>query len=528
MKKVGIMTLYYKTYNYGAQLQAYALQKAVEYLGYECEQICYKWYNSHIEQFYSQQKDSTDKFREFAYSIPHSKRIYSPENIYESNEEYDIFITGSDQVWGVVDSMPYYLLPHMALSFATEDKIKFSYAASIGNAALTEDRKAPLKYWLNELDEVSIREQSALPVISEITEKSVTSVLDPVFLLEVRAWEKIADAPIGNEKYIFVYNILNNPELEKTAKDLSEKTSLPIKTVSYFYGVSAGPLEFVGLIRNAEYVISDSFHGTVFSIIFGKQFYTFPIDKVYSEYSKNIRITDLLSKFGLSDRFVEEEKRVDFSNIINYDKTKSLIEIERNKSLGFLRCSLSINKADNKINDYVRKNNKDYEIPFCSDYIQALCVVNEKELNGCKKLICKKDNNLDLINRLLWIEHTRYSIYVKLLKYQMYGCFIDDEPFVTSNVIIYGAGKIGRVIAECSQNIVKCFADRSKQINNCAGYPVYRFGSPELESVIKQAPDTTFIITPVWDYEDIMYNIRDSYPDIKIISAEKLVEKIWE
>ena len=853
MKKVGIMTLYYKTYNYGAQLQAYALQKAVEYLGYECEQICYKWYNSHIEQFYSHQKDNTDKFREFAYSIPHSKRIYSPENIHEANEEYDIFITGSDQVWGVVDSMPYYLLPQMALSFADEDKVKFSYAASIGNAALTEDRKAPLKYWLPKLDAISVREQSAVHVISEIAEKTVASVLDPVFLLKPEDWEMIAADPIDNEKYIFVYNILNNPKIDKTAKDLSEKTSLPIKTISYSNGVSAGPREFVGLIRNAEYVISDSFHGTVFSIIFGKQFYTFPIDKIHSEYSRNIRITDLLVKFGLSDRFVQSESKFDLSAVINYEHVRPILEKEVKSSSDFLRHSLAIEKniddsvvphskcfscgvcklicpkkcismkkdrlgfsypvidnekcikcnlcrtrcpailkeqsvenlnicyaAINK-NEQVRKDSSsggafsafahyvldndgvvfgaryDDNFDVVHDYAETLedvkkfmhskysqsdlkntfreteeflkkgrivlftgcgCQINalktylEKEYDNlytvdlvcigvtspsCRRMyieelkkdygkivdlnertkklgfvsppqtpnfiscttqfntqnaeiiypakydlykntrynwfkdicmhcpvrnknhlsdisigdlygelapqydngngnslviarshrglnlikycksylditeieyevvrnsngrietdilpplwrnyiqavaenltfrsvyyenhLCQSEYSTDKTNRLLWIEHTRSSLYTKFLKYQMYNCLIDDEPFLTKNVIIYGAGKIGKMIADCSQNIVKCFADRSEQIKSCAGYPVYRFGSLELETVVKKNPDITFIITPVWDYEDIMYSIKDAYPDANILTAEKLVEKIWE
>ena len=115
-----------------------------------------------------------------------------------------------------------------------------------------------------------------------------------------------------------------------------------------------------------------------------------------------------------------------------------------------------------------------------------------------------------------------------MLKYQMYGCYIDDEPFLNESVIIYGAGKIGKLIAESSKEIVKCFADRSENIRSCEGYPVYRLESKEIADIVSQYPSTAFIITPVWDFEDIMYSIYDLYPEVKIVSAEKLVDKIWE
>ncbi|MDR0920707.1 MAG: polysaccharide pyruvyl transferase family protein, partial [Oscillospiraceae bacterium] len=278
MKKIGIMSLYYKTYNYGAQLQAYALQKAIEKLNFKCEQICYKWQNSDIEYFYSTQTGNLDKFRSFSFNIPHSKKVYDPSNIHEANNEYDIFVCGSDQIWGVVNSMPKYVVPHMCLSFTDEDKIKFSYAASFGSAKLTTNQIPILKYWGSKLDNISMREQSAVTQISEITEKEVTSVLDPTLLLDRKEWESLINSEIYEENYIFVYNIGENLELDQTAKLLSEKTGYIIKTVSYSESDEAGPIEFLNLIKNAKYVLSNSFHGTCFSIIFEKQFYTFPVD----------------------------------------------------------------------------------------------------------------------------------------------------------------------------------------------------------------------------------------------------------
>ena len=126
MKRVGILTLYYKTYNFGAQLQAYALQKAIQMKGYECEQIRFIWSIEQTRFNYDTASVDQEAFEIFAQQIPHSRKIYTPENLDEANEEYDIFVCCSDQIWGIRESMPVYVLPQMLLSFVQKNKKKIA------------------------------------------------------------------------------------------------------------------------------------------------------------------------------------------------------------------------------------------------------------------------------------------------------------------------------------------------------------------------------------------------------------------
>ncbi|MDR0918713.1 MAG: polysaccharide pyruvyl transferase family protein [Oscillospiraceae bacterium] len=846
--KIGIMSLYYKTYNYGAQLQSYALQKAVHSLGFDSELIRYNWQNADIENFYQTRFNNIDKFREFSFSIPHSTKLYDPKNIHQSNADYDIFICGSDQIWGVTQSMPRYILPHMCLSFTDEEKVKFSYGASFGGAKITTDRIPIFKYWGSKLDTISMREQSAVQYIEDITGKSAVSVLDPTFLLERTEWESLINSDTDDEDYIFVYNIGGNRELEKAATTLSEKIGCTVKTIAYSGEEEAGPIEFLKLIKNAKYVLTTSFHGTCFSIIFEKQFYTFPVDNVQSDFSKNVRIKDLLKKIDEQSRFIVFADEVDFDTSIDYKKVNAHIATEKVKSLEFLRNSIEYKKElpkrviplkkccscgacvsvcpqkcislekndlgsfypiinenkciecglcrehcgirsneninnDKKIcfaavnNDieirkqsssggtfsalagYIIEQNgvvfgakyddnfnvvhastetieelsklrvskyvesdlgetfkqtkdfleqgrivlycgcgchintlksflvKDYENLFtvdllcggvparkiwdlyktehqkrfgelkkinhrtkqlgylntdgratissitasgvtttdpaedyymssrynffrkdcyycdikrdnhCADLsigdcigsffeefddgygLNVVIIRNDKGENlfeGVKNNItstpvsykdicfsnsmieqsfvpfawsdyeiallnsnnmlevfyenkrCKDIWSLDEIKRKFNNEVKRNSIYLKILKYQMYNCVLDDEPFINGKVVIYGAGKIGRVLVDCCRNeIVACFLESTDRLKKVDGLSVYGIGSNEIEKIMSDS-NTTIIITPVWDFEDIYQNIHNKFPNANIVSVEKVVEKLWE
>jgi len=173
------MTLYYKTYNYGAQLQVYALQKAITKLGINAEVIRFKWYKTQLEQSYRYTSAGNyDKFETFSKSIPHSKRVYTPENIHECADNYDIFICGSDQIWGVRESMPIYVLPQITLSFVPDSKLKIAYAASMGGSAVSDKTKDVLSPACKKLDAISVRETSAVQFVTEMAEKSVSTKTD--------------------------------------------------------------------------------------------------------------------------------------------------------------------------------------------------------------------------------------------------------------------------------------------------------------------------------------------------------------
>ncbi len=360
MKKVGIMTLYHHTYNYGAQLQAFALQKTISNLGYECEVISFDWMNEQTKQHYrNTSKSNQEKFIEFASKIPHSDKLYNAANIFEANDEYDTFVCGSDQIWGCKNSIPIHNLPHFALGFADENKTKIAYAASMGGSFITERYRAAIKNPVGKLNAVSVREQSAVPFLQNMTSDKVQSVLDPTLLLSLDEWNKTLSLKQNNEDYIFVYGFNGNQNLSKAIEILNDKLKCPVKTISYDANDTAGPIEFLNLILSAKYVITDSYHGTIFSILFNKPFLSFAVDKIHSGYSKSTRITDLLAKLNLMERYVSYEDNVediiksDF--IIDYEKVNQIISKEKSKSMDFLSNALKI------------KNNIKYDIVSSKD-----------------------------------------------------------------------------------------------------------------------------------------------------------------
>lgn len=346
-KKVGIMTLYHKTYNYGAQLQAYALQKSVEKLGYECELINFQWSGIRTIMNYESGGKNVGRFRAFSQAIPHSVRLYTPYNIEECADDYDIFICGSDQIWGANLNMPVFVLPQITLSFVPEDKTKIAYAASMGGSVATERIRDALASSVARLDAISVRETSAIPFMSEMTGRQVTAVLDPTLLLPADEWRTVL-IPEDAGKYILVYSIGKNVILDAAAKSLSEKLGYEVFSLSYTDSDTAGPKEFLGLIDNAEFVLTNSFHGTVFSILFHKQFLAFSVDTSSPEFSKNVRIIDLLHSVNLKDRFINDttvdvEKRL--TDTIDYNSVERILHDKRKSSMEFLNDSLKIEKT---------------------------------------------------------------------------------------------------------------------------------------------------------------------------------------
>ena len=339
MKKVGILTLFYKTYNFGAQLQAYALQKAVEWLGIPCEQIRFVWSKEDTRGYYENVTVDQPAFEEFAARIPHSKRIYTPADLSEAEKEYDSFLCGSDQIWGVKDSMPEHVLPQMALSFVGKNKKKIAYGASFGSADIEENRKQVLKRFLNRLDHISVRERSAIPVVEEMSKKPVTSVVDPVFMLSAEQWRLAASYGNGrysDEAYVLLYSVSGSAVLHEQAKEFAEERGMSLVYIAYIGGVRVGPSDFLALIDRAAYVITDSFHGTAFSIIFQRPFITMGVDSLPERFSKNARVKDMLKSFGLEAHFFQRADEAWKTALTVPDYSKEIIE----HSIDYLRYSL--------------------------------------------------------------------------------------------------------------------------------------------------------------------------------------------
>ncbi len=387
MKRVGILSLYYKTYNFGAQLQSYALQKAIENMGYECEQIRFKWSKVEALQSYEYASVDHEKFREFSVGIPHTIKLYDADTIYECLDSYDIFVTGSDQIWGVEKSMPIFKLPVMSLGFVPENKTKIAYAASMGSSVSNGKIEEVLEATLPKLDAISAREISAIPFLEKLSGKKVENVLDPVMLLGKEVWNDLAE---GQERspYLFYYTVGANAELDKLVEGVAKKKKLQVIRSGYIQGESIGPKEFVKLIRDAAYVVSDSFHATVFAILFEKQFVTLPIDRVPTKRSRNARLVDLLEVFNLRGRYVDydgeqakcNEKVLQILDVsVDYVAVGNMLRKMREKSLKFLSCNLAIEKNDCI---YVKKTSECSGCGVCMLSCPVGCISMEEDEFG--------------------------------------------------------------------------------------------------------------------------------------------------
>lgn len=343
--KIGIIT-YHNAINYGAALQTYALNKYINNMGYTCETINYNC--DKINQSYKlinlKQKSIKSvinsiinipsnivkkiKFTKFKKNnIIISKEVFNKNNITKANEKYDIFITGSDQVWNLDlnDDYNYYL------KFVNNKNSKNSYAASFGNIKVLEENSNKIKEILNDYRVLSVREKSTINELKEKCNIKSKHVLDPTFLLSKEEWEKLVTSNEKKEKYILLY-VLHEESAYYIAERLGKLTGLKVyiitesrrKRIEGKYIRQAGPLDFITLIKNSEYVVTDSFHGTALSIIFNKNLKV--VLKTKMKYF-NERLTSIIETFGMQDCIVDKETTDEkLIETIDYKKNKNTIE----------------------------------------------------------------------------------------------------------------------------------------------------------------------------------------------------------
>lgn len=342
--KIGIIT-FQRAYSYGAKLQAYALSTYLCMLGHQAEIIDY----SNIGegkipgiQFYSvgcflksivcilnsfwKERLRRNRMRNFfLMKTPHSSKHYDATNISEVEDKYDIFIVGSDQVW-----CPRYNLEdsNFLLSFVKDDKKKFSYAASFGLSYIEPKYENLYKECLGSFNRILVRETEGAQIVRQLIQREVDVVLDPTFLLNIDQWNTIAHYPFKKKfKYILCFKILSvSQSYQRLIDHLSSITGYTVIVIdtSYRYKPvkgnlysTAGPEEFLGLIRDAQIVVTNSFHATVFSILFNKNFYT-----VLNENGLNSRMIDLTNKLGLSHRMFNSNSELPTLMNLNIDYEK--------------------------------------------------------------------------------------------------------------------------------------------------------------------------------------------------------------
>lgn len=356
-------------YNAGASLQAYALAKYLKDLGHAVEIIDYKpdylqhyrltgianpKYNKPVlRELYNvlkfpgrlhakmgKRKRSFDCFTEEY--LPVTTRTYhSNEELKTKLPTADIYLAGSDQIWNPVFQNG--KDPAFYLDFAPQNAVKASYAASFAVKNIDNAWKSQIKDWLSNLDYISVRESSGVEIIHELGIDKVVHVADPVFLLDRKEWDKLAE-PIYNRKpFIFLYDFDNNKQLGKSVRNLARKNGW--KVYSYLRNPycdrcfsQVGPREFLSLVRDAELVVSNSFHATAFSLIFEKPFWV-----LERKERINTRMRDLLNLLGLKERLITCMDEITIEDIEYADIRFNIIKMT-SMSKRFLKIILEENK----------------------------------------------------------------------------------------------------------------------------------------------------------------------------------------
>lgn len=354
--KTGIIT-FHKSNNYGAVLQAYALQYIINQYA-ECEIIDYRSdaisgekklsdlkrarnFKGILKRMASESyyENKNRNFNKFLENCRLSKKTYTMKNISEANLEYDLFITGSDQVFNLSmthGDRTYYL------DFVSAEKKKIAYAASLGSYRFESDDMFTRKQIIS-MDHISCREPEAARAVKQLTGREADVVLDPVLLLDEKEWKRIEEPydKIPSE-YILLYLISPEAGYFKLAYEMAMSLKLPLYYINYsprrplnpkiknMRNVSPG--QFLYLLHHAAYVITNSFHGTAFSILYRKNFFTLKDER---KSKSNQRTERILNLFSLQKQFVTETSQ-SLSREPDYSQTACRLEEERKKSITFL------------------------------------------------------------------------------------------------------------------------------------------------------------------------------------------------
>ena len=342
---------YVRTTNYGTCFQAYALQKAINGItlsnGEKCQhEFIPLW---HCSDYALRKKRFLHRLLLSRFRKIQEEKIQYLEcnkisELYLLNDSFDAFVCGSDVIWN-----PRFNLKMGSYYLDFAKKYKFSYAASFGQADnLDDDFFQTAGKWISELNEISVREKSSVGVVKKYADRDAVVVADPVILLHVDEWNKVAIQKNNKKKYIFSYTTHKFDEYDRFLKSLSEKTGLKVIEASWDLSIknrlkkgkllNQTPEEWLQLIRDAEFVVTNSFHATVFSTLFHKKFFTF-VNGKKNEGSK-IRMYDYLSSIGLIDRMLSSvPDNINLSDI-DYSKPDCIISDMRNEGIAYLQRNL--------------------------------------------------------------------------------------------------------------------------------------------------------------------------------------------
>lgn len=364
--RVALVTLH-RSANYGSVLQALATQIVLERMGCEVQVVDYYPYRNTIRSMLGGLKEKTSLLKKNPIALAVARAIILPSylkrrrvfdryikaNLNLTPETYgdaaeleraglkaDVFITGSDQVWnsewnGGIDEP-------LFLSFAPQGARRLSFSASFGKGGLEPGERKRTAELLSAYESISVREDSGVEIIRSLGLDAV-QVLDPTLFLDAEEWGACCASKAPKGDYILMYNINHNRPLDKFVRALSVKTGLPIHYISYQLhdGFKKGHMhccvsveEFLSLIKNARYVVCDSFHCAAYSVNFNKEFAIVPPKRF------GTRLTSFMRVMGLENRIVGEKDILIFDEPIKWDEVNRRLKKERERSFNAIRSMI--------------------------------------------------------------------------------------------------------------------------------------------------------------------------------------------
>ena len=379
--KIGIFTIL-NVNNYGAELQSCALYRKLAKMGYDAEIVNFLFginpghdfkgerlsvpisFKQRMKVkllpvvqklfclFHQKNKQLRNKrFDEFHATYNRlTKKVYpSVQSLYNEQFHYDVICIGSDQVWNYQKG--YSLEPFLA-SFDKNGTKKISYASSIGLSSLSKEAERVFKKELSGFAHLSVREQQASELLEKLLHRQVNVVLDPTLILNCKEWLEVAKFDMcPKDKYVLVYIVTIKPcnYVLEVARHIAKQRNLKIVRIcrdaypersgkDVHEILTAGPSDFVGLFANAEFVVTNSFHGTVFSINFSKPFYSV----IKSQHSTNSRLTSILKKLNLEGRILPVGSPMPNLSDIDYTIPSEKLEDERKHSEEYIKKALMV------------------------------------------------------------------------------------------------------------------------------------------------------------------------------------------
>lgn len=365
--KIGIITIQ-KCNNYGADLQAYALGAKLRSMGHDAENIDYLFYKhprhqggklekpvlsislknrvkeslfpiiATLKSFRSRcvTRERRKRFDEwFNVNVKVGREYRSVKSLYDDSPEYDVYMVGSDQVWNprlYSNIRPYFL------DFVPKCAKCVSYASSFGVGELSGPVFYKYKQWLKKFSHVGLREESGMRIVKAMSlDAEIAHVLDPTLLLDAKEWAAVAVEPAEKpaQKYLLLYDLIASEETVALARRWARQNEWNVVRIG---DCGYGPGEFIWLFAHAEAVVTNSFHGTIFSILHHKPFYSV----IPNGMGNAGRIESLLAKLGLSDRMVDASIccKYELSGLVDWGQVDLRLEAARGESLDFLRRAI--------------------------------------------------------------------------------------------------------------------------------------------------------------------------------------------